>query len=49
MINNSKTKKETYRALFIPLPHTKANPEYTLFFKLFSIQGNLVLTTGLKT
>ena len=38
MINNSKTKKETYRALFIPPPHTKANPEYTLFFKLFSKQ-----------
>ena len=38
MINNSKTKKETYRALFIPLPHTKANPEYTLLSKLFSIQ-----------
>ena len=38
MINNSKTKKETYRALFIPPPYTKANPEYTLFFKLFSKQ-----------
>ena len=27
----------SFKSLILP-PHTKANPEYTLFFKLFSIQ-----------